>query len=456
MSATAGPELAPNPYGLRFQLPYLAGVYLAVNAIPDAALVVDGPMCAVYKIEQIQGNHDIRAELSRLTGSDRILHTNLQVNEAVMGEEKPFLDALGRAARSGDSRVILTTGSSCSLLIGRDIDRLARTFEQTDDTPVLPIRSRTLSGDWLDGYEETLVALAKRLTARPCEKPEPSPEKRPRVGIVGYFHTRNEGDSAGDLAELERLVRGAGGELASVWLSGKPYAQLADIAGADILVSFPYGTRAARILARHSGADLLKLPYPFSAEHATGFVRGLAAHMGTQAQAEAFIEAETARMAHSLLFLSQQHLLSSRWFVVADASHAAGFVQIARDAGAFVAGVLIPSRARRDDPALLSPFGGEPLPLAYGSVPGWDDLLRQVREREPLDLIVAGSSFSGPAMQIGCPHLEFGYPSYTYHPVLESPSLGFRGELALISRMAETLARERLASDYRKRSAGRS
>ncbi len=57
-------------------IPYLTGVYVAVNGIDDAYLVVDGPNCVFFRIPQLQPNHDWLADLARSSGLHRVVDTD--------------------------------------------------------------------------------------------------------------------------------------------------------------------------------------------------------------------------------------------------------------------------------------------------------------------------------------------------------------------------------------------
>ncbi len=57
--------------------PFLIGVYLAINAIPDAYGIIDGPNCLFFKAEYIHGKHDIRSTLLDVLGHHRIAATTI-------------------------------------------------------------------------------------------------------------------------------------------------------------------------------------------------------------------------------------------------------------------------------------------------------------------------------------------------------------------------------------------
>ena len=72
--------------------PTLLGVYLAVNALKDAYVLVDGPDCAFYKAHFIHGRHDLNSTLLRISGRHRVAFTNI----CSRGVVKEHDDILGK------------------------------------------------------------------------------------------------------------------------------------------------------------------------------------------------------------------------------------------------------------------------------------------------------------------------------------------------------------------------
>ena len=64
-----------KPFEKTYQLPYLLGVFLGLNAVSDAAVMVDGANCVMVKADLIAGNHDLFSTLLSETGRHRILCT---------------------------------------------------------------------------------------------------------------------------------------------------------------------------------------------------------------------------------------------------------------------------------------------------------------------------------------------------------------------------------------------
>jgi hypothetical protein len=260
--------------------PYMLGVYLAVNAVADAYLVVDGPDCALLKGEFIYGNHDLFSTLYDASGDHRLINTHSYPTNAACSREGAVEAELERALSSRRSSVVLLSDVPFCTTTGTDYDRLARLKAKGSAKPVLHLSAPSLASDWLEGYEAALAALARSVDlsgARPAAN---------GVAIVGYLLDRNERDHAANLAELRRLLGVVGLDVVSIWLDGSSYADLSRIKNARTILSLPYGREAARILARRLRAKLVELDLPFGAGATEEWLRAAAAFRGLDASAE--------------------------------------------------------------------------------------------------------------------------------------------------------------------------
>ena len=69
--ANMGDDSDSEEFSPRLAYSYMVGVYLAVNAIRDARLVVEGPDCTYMKAQYVQGNHDVLSTLTSVSGYHR-------------------------------------------------------------------------------------------------------------------------------------------------------------------------------------------------------------------------------------------------------------------------------------------------------------------------------------------------------------------------------------------------
>lgn len=413
-------------YGEHLQIPFSFGLYLALNSLRGARLVMDGPMCAFYKSEFIQGNHQLDADLQRQASLHRVLHSELDIGRVILGDEGLVREKLRKAGTDPETQVVLFSAMSSAVLIGRDIGRLVAEIAPELPVPLVAVPARAFFGDWLDGYAETLNALAASLVLPAREPREKAADLR--IGVVGQLFTRDEGDAQGDVRELTRLIEALGPKVVSVWLSGQSYAELSAIAQADLIVSLPYARKAAKTLAKRLALPLLELDLPFSIAETERFVNALASHLGEQERARAFLESEKARYAAAILARAERSLLGGNWLISCDSFQAAGWREIALDVGATIKGLLMVTRKRA---------GLEATPeetLVGGSYPTL---------REPADLLIGNALIMGQmGRNSGIPTYEFGFPCFARHPISEAPSFGVYGE-ALLAEDLAALSRSR-------------
>jgi len=121
------------PHGLRHNLPYLMGVYIAVNAIDDVWLVVDGPDCAHFKGQFIHGRHDWTSTLYRVDGRHRILFTGTNAQNVSWNREAEVTGAIERAAHEQAGAVLLTSMPLCGIT-GVQYDRIVAGTAATGST----------------------------------------------------------------------------------------------------------------------------------------------------------------------------------------------------------------------------------------------------------------------------------------------------------------------------------
>lgn len=410
--------------------PWMMGVYLGVNAVRDAYVLVDGPDCALYKAHFLHGRHDANSTLLDVGGRHRIAFTNVcsrgvvRHHDDLVARHLRTLDAL-----PGAGLLLVTALPMCSVT-GTDYGRILRDHRADLRKPAIEVRPSSLLGDWLDGYEAVLDALARNLDlgdARP---------RRRAVAVVGYLWDRNEGDHEGNLAELRRILAALDLDLVSLWLGGGPVEDLRRAAEAEIVVSLPYGRRAAATLARRTGARLLEAELPFGLPATAAFVRGLAEAAGRVARGEAFLDAELRRVVPRLRAILPHLFLHRRVAFVGDPHLLQGFRDLADDCGMTLVGAIVTGRAGR---------GGAPEGLTVLFEPP-EDGAEAARVLGAAEIIVGSRATRGLLAEAGphpvYPHwVEFGFPSYEHHALLDRPFLGADGVLALVERMADVLYR---------------
>ncbi|MBI5503059.1 MAG: hypothetical protein HY907_22630 [Deltaproteobacteria bacterium] len=418
------------PYGARLNLPYLIGVCLAVNALRDVWLVVDGPDCAHFKGQFIFGKHDWFSTLYRVDGRHRIVFTGTNAQN-VTGNRDRWIERVIRRAMLDEAGAVLVTSMPMCGITGAQYDRIIAGMDAT--LPVLEVPGHSLRGDWLDGYAETLAAIARG------KKLPRTRRRKDAVALVGYLLDRNEGDHAGNLVELRRVLAGLGLELVSVWPGGGPWSELDAAAAAGTIVSLPYGRVAARALAGRTGARLVETGVPLGLDGTRRWVEALGAACGRPRQAERFADAECRRIAARVGKLVPFYFLNRGAALIADPHLLGGLAGLCRDLGMrvrFAASVGREAHAPEELRGELAPGVAVRHELPMSAL--GPERLEEAGLGEG-DLAVANAELAhGLLRRLSV--VDFGVPSCFHHALAESPFLGFEGALRRVERMACALA----------------
>ncbi|MBI2387153.1 MAG: hypothetical protein HYV14_14270 [Elusimicrobia bacterium] len=420
--------------GVRVNIPYLQGAYLGLNAIPDAYFLGDGPSCIFDKAAHIHGRHDLFSTLLSCDSEHRIQHTGVNVFNIAGDCEGDIASGLKRiAAFRGCGAIFLGSMPMCAI-VGTDYERILREALEGSSIPafVMP-RRNAVAGDWLDGYAAIMEALASGMDLE-AAKPEPD-----TAALVGYLMDRNEGDHQGNLRELERIFSALGLRLATVWLSGRPFADLRDVRRAGKIVSLPYGRKAARTLAKRLGVPVVEAGLPFGLEATRRFVELLGREFGREALARDFIARELDAVVPRLEWTVPHAFLNRRFAFAGDPHVAACFVEQIEALGGRMAGMIVVGGDYHLDPERKRTLESRP-GTAFEPLPG--DVSEQWGRLAAggADLVV-GSAFAFVSIRRGRRWMEFGYPSEDTHFLREEPFLGFQGALAFLSRAANEVSR---------------
>ncbi|MBI2387164.1 MAG: hypothetical protein HYV14_14325 [Elusimicrobia bacterium] len=420
--------------GVRFNLPFLHGLYAAFNAIPDAYFLGDGPSCVFAKAEHIHGRHDLFSTLLSCGSDHRIQYTGVNVFNIAGSFEAEIAKGLERIAGWPSSGVIFTGAMPMCAIAGTDYERILRDALAGCGKPAFLIPRRSaVSGDWLDGYAGGLEVIASGIDLSGA-KPD-----RNGAAVVGYLMDRNEGDHQGNVRELERILRALGVEPVSTWLSGRPYEHLREVRKAGAIVSLPYGREAARVLARRLGVKLVEAELPFGLEGSRRFVELLGRELGREAEARRFVDAELDAVVPRLEW-SVPHAFADRRFAFAgDPHYAEAFADMIEEVGGRLVATVVMGR-----PGHLSAERRRALEARPGTVfePDRAKLRRLfgATTRWKVDLLVCNSR-SLKYLNPKIPWLEFGFPSEFTHFLDDAPFLGFKGALGFLSRAANEVVK---------------
>jgi nitrogenase molybdenum-iron protein alpha/beta subunit len=429
-------EAGEEDFSMRATYTYLLGVYLGVNAIQDAFLLVEGPDCTYMKAQYIQGNHDWLSTLTSVSGFHRIANTALHPSKLTESREAPLREMMQRMTAQPAVGSLLLTSMPMASVTGVDYDRLCRDVSESSGREVAHVPGRSLSGDWLDGYAQMLKSVAQNLD---LPKGRPSLKK---VAVVGYLYDRNEEDHSANVRILSEMCAPLGLELVSVWLSGQPWADLKKIKDAGTILSLPYGRAAARLIAGRTGAEIIELPLPFGLTASERWMKTLGQRFGATRSAQEYMDRQMTRIAPRLEWLIPFSFQNISAGYVGDPHLLPGLRDIIEILGGRLRFALITNR-----PASAK----EMLPQAEGV-----ELLVYPRHREFIRFLLSNAlrhdvgllvtnNYGAPFPLPDAAIVEFGFPSIFSHALFERPFIGYPGFLAFVDTLANALRQKELA-----------
>ncbi len=419
----------------RVNFPYFIGVYLAVNAIEDAYLLVDGPDCVFLKGLRIQGLHDLGSTLLDAEGSHRIVFTGskgMETGEEARAKITGLVGEIGRL--QGCGVVLVSSLTPCAWPEERVSGDNPGGGADAGGARVIHVPGRSLECDWLDGYGQVLSSLAQ--TVRPAGGAPADPDS---VGVVGYFMDRREADHAANIEELRTMLAALSLDTVSIWLDGGPSKDLERIGEAAAIISLPYARDAARRIAARTGARLIETDLPMGIEGTLKWIRDVAAWYGREEAAETFIRSRLPGLIRKLAWVVPQVFLNRGFYISADPFLAAGLCDMVREFGGKVTGCAVTAREQHTA-AISADFSDRGFSMVFE--PRESELERELKKVEGggADLFMGSSELSGFFSDAaGC--VELGFPSITRHAIFDSPFFGLRGCLYLVQRIADEMMR---------------
>ena len=404
---------------------FLNGVFLVINAIPDAYLLLDAPPCGYNKMYFVHKTHDLFSDLSRRNTTHRICCTEVRPDDIIHERDDQISRLMLRVAKEKDCGVVLVCSMPMATITGTQYGLIADKAQKKTSIPLLEIPSKSLQMDWLGGYDETLLAMAGKMDLKK------NSQKSGNAAIVGYLFDRNEGDHIGNLNELARILAGLSLDLVSVWLSGCPFGRLRDIEKAKTIISLPYGRKAAREIARKTGADLIELDIPLGIENTKEWVCRIGSRLGRSKQAQTFIDEELKEVIPVNNLVAPEYILGKTFSLAADPYLCHCLAGTLTDLGGKISQAVIFGTPQANKN------------IAFYKQPSFD-IIYEPRYGEAFDLdtskadIFIGNSQISSLLRIKNnkkPFIELGFPSFNYHCLSVSPLWGFKGYVNFLNRI---------------------
>ncbi|MFP4656650.1 MAG: nitrogenase component 1 [Candidatus Woesearchaeota archaeon] len=406
-------ETKIEPNKMKRNHTFLTGMYMAVNAISDAFLIMDGPDCAYKKIELFEKNHDFMTKIFKRDGRHKISATVTDVNHVIDERHDQIIDSILNVASCEDSGVVFISSEPMVALTGVDYDMLADEAQKSTEKKIIPIPYQSLDKDWLDGYSYVLERIAERIDFPSTDR------KKDKVAVIGHLFDRNEGDNLGNVREIERMLKAISLDPCSIWLSGSRYDKLAKAAEAEYIIKMPYSGRAADIIAERTGAKIIDVGIPFGFENTSQWLRIVATTVGRESEAEAFINNELKAIMPLMEWLVPVYFQGKRIAFAGDPHFASAFVRAFSELDSVVTEIIAYSTSDRK---LID----VDVPVFYEN----DEYQRS----HHTDYFVG--CYNSREMSGGrVPFIEFGFPSHNTHFFSEEPYLGLIGFTLFLNRM---------------------
>lgn len=430
-------------FGLPVTPPFLDGLYLGINAVPDAWLVVDAPAGCYFKLERIALNHDLNSTLFHPLARHRIAQTGIDYPDLVMGTEQKVRDIVRRVVQVASPPMVFLTETSVTQVTSNDLSGVAEDLARELERPVVFIRPDLFNGDYLDGYEAFLNVLAKQVRAM-------SGQLEPDVlAVVGYLFDRNEEDHHANTSEMKRMALAMGYREVVIWLDGSDIASLMRVGSAATLVALPCGQKAARLIAKQTGARVVELGLPVGISGTANWVRSLGRALGRDAAAEAFCRVELERLVPEADRIRESWLQDRRVAIAAEPELALGLLDFLSEMGMEVP--LVVARSRREGRVgrLLEAASrlGVHVEVLYD--PTASGLRARLRSLGALDVVVGSSQERAAAWPTGAGFVEIGYPSFITHAFHPRPFVGFSGVRNLLTEIGNAIRAKEFSSAFK-------
>ena len=430
----SGQKPVTSDYSQRITWSFLIGIYLAVNAIRDLFLLVEGPDCAHMKTQFVQGNHDWLANLTNVSGFHRVANTGIHPSYMTRSREESITEILLRIASHAEVGGVLLTSMPMAYITGADYERLCRDVLNKTGRQVINVPGKSLSGDWADGYAESLFALARQINLPEVQKPL-DPKK---VAIIGYLYDRNEADHQANLEHLTDLLTRMGLQVVSIWLDGGYFSELSNVAEAGTLISLPYARKAANWLSRRTGAQVVETELPFGLTATQHWLQVIAKATGCDEQP--VIEEELGKVLPSLEWVAPFVFQGRRFGYIGDPWLLPGINDTAALLGAKLTWAVLtnPKAQSAKSAKLLSPKTHVKI---WPRARQLKDFLANLPVDANADVVVMNDAGVG---IIDAPWVGLGFPSSFSHRLYRRPFFGFQGFLALVDSLADQIRRREI------------
>ncbi|MBM7865617.1 nitrogenase [Heliobacterium gestii] len=360
----------------------------------------------------------------------RLICTNLQESDMVFGGVEKLEQSIRDAWERHRPKAIFI-GTSCATgIIGDDVDSVASRLEEELAIPVIPLHCEGFrSKHWSTGFDATQHGIVRQIVRKNPQKQEDL------VNVICLWGTDVFTPMLKELGLRVNYVV----DLATV----EELAQLSE-AAATVGFCHTLASYLATALEQAFGVPEIKAPQPYGFAGTDAWIRELARVTGREAQAEAYIAKEHARVKPRLEEL-RQRLKGKKGYVATGSAYAHGLIAVLRELGVEVDGSLV----FHHDPVYDSQDPRQDslshLVDHYGDVPHFSVSNRQqyqfyglLQRVKPDFILIRHNGLAPLASRLGIPAAPLGD---------EHHALGYQGMLNLGETILEILARKKFHDD---------
>lgn len=392
----------------------------ALMSMENAVFVVHSPQgcvgCATMANDLYQVGQAHRG--AKIIKSVRMLVTNLDERDIVHGGEEKLRNAVRLAEERYKPEVIFVFTSCASGIIGDDVDAVSSELRQELQAAVVPIHCEGFKSKiCASGFDAAFIAISKFLLdgkKQPTEK-----------GLVNLFAPTTV--SYKDQLEMERMLSVIGLHANYIpFYSSLEKIRKIPAAEVSTAICKVFGDEFMKTLEEDYGIPFAHTVMPIGVRNTDKWFRGIAALVGREAEAEAYIEQEHARI-QPLIDGIRSRLQGKRVFICGGTGRSFAAAALIDDFGMKLVGLETPTY---DDDAQID--------IEYlNGIHG--DYVIDIANMQPFEQVNLVNRLK-PDVFIGVPawSARLGIPT-THVLDMKRPTMGYDGILYLGNKIADQI-----------------
>ncbi len=394
----------------------------ALMSMEDSVFIAHSPQgctgCATLGIIQYRIGQAHRG--IREMKTPRLIVTNLDQKDVIMGGEKKLREAVQKAVKRYDPKIIFVFSSCASGIIGDDIDSILYDLQSETDAILVPIHCEGFKSKvCASGYDAALQAIGKYLM------PKEAPKEKEK-GLINLFSPASI--SYKDTVEMERMLERLGLHANYIPFNSS-YEKIQKIVQAEASTSIckVFGDEFMKELYEEYGIPYSHTVMPIGIRNTDKWLRGVAKVFNKEEEAEEIIRQEHERVIPKLEHIKEK-LRGKRVFICGGTGRSFAAAALIDDYGMKLVGIETPTydADAQDDVEYLNSIH--------------KDYIIDVANMQPFEQANLLQTLK-PDVFIGVPTWasKLGYPT-THVLDMKRPTMGYDGILYLGEKISEQLS----------------